>query len=478
MEERKRRLIRRSLAAFAIEALAPLGQTPARHHRLLIAKLEALSRGEIDRLMVLMPPGSAKSTYASVLFPAWWFCRHPGSAIIAASHTAELAERFGRRVRNLVATHSQALGYGLVADNRAAGRWETSDGGEYFAAGVGGSITGRRSSLGIIDDPVKSQQDAESETVRERIFEWYRSDFYTRLTPRARVVLIQTRWHEADLAGRLLAEMAAGGNQWNVLNLPALANSVDDPMGRAMGEPIWPEWETAEDLARKRATLGERAFGALFQQDPRPAGTSFFDVQNVLVDGEAIDAPAHCDAVFVTIDTAVKTGSNNDGTCAVFWAFHERGVHKLTVLDYEILQIEGSLLEVWMPTVFDRLEGFAQSCGARRGSLGAFIEDKASGMILLQQGARYGWDVTPIDSKLTAVGKDERAISVSGYVHSGLVKLAHTAYDRVCVYKGATKNHFLTQVFDFRLGVRDQSDDGLDAFCYGVAIALGNNEGF
>jgi hypothetical protein len=156
--EERRRTIRRHLTAWAEHALAPLGQTPARHHRLLIDELERVERGEFNRLMVFMPPGSAKSTYASILFPAWWFCRHPRSAVIAASHTAALAHCFGRRVRNTIAEHAATTGFDLAADSAAVGRWETKAGGEYYAAGVGGSITGRRADLAIVDDPVKSRR--------------------------------------------------------------------------------------------------------------------------------------------------------------------------------------------------------------------------------------------------------------------------------------------------------------------------------
>lgn len=469
---------RSDLTTWCKEALRDAAQTPAKHHLLLNRELEMVSRGENDRLMVLMPPGSAKSTYASILFPAWWFCQHPMSAVIAASHTADLAQRFGRRVRNLTIQQQATLGYGLVADNKSAGRWETTRGGEYFATGVGGSVTGRRADLAIIDDPVKSRENAESETIREKTWDWYRNDLYTRLKPGARIVLIMTRWHEDDLGGRLLEEMKGGGDQWRVLRLPALADSPDDPLGRAVNEPIWPEWEDAAALARKRATLGERDFGALFQQDPRPAGTSYFDVANVLVDGQPVDLPARCDAVFATVDTATKTGSKNDGTAVCYWAISKHVGHPLILLDWDIIQIQGDLLETWLPTVFQNLEAYALALKARHGSLGAHIEDKASGMVLLQQAQRRGWNAQAIESGLTSVGKDERAISVSGYVHRSMVKMSRPAYDKISAYKGKNGNHFLMQVFRFQIGVKDQADDLLDSFCYGVAIALGNNEGF
>jgi hypothetical protein len=445
---------------------------------LLIAELEAITRGENDRLMVLMPPGSAKSKYASELFPPWAFCQRPGMAVIAASHTAELAERFGRRVRNLITTSSQTLNYNLSADNKAAGRWETDAGGEYFAAGVGGSITGRRADVAIIDDPVSSRIDAESEIVRKRTWDWYRNDLYTRLKPGAAIVLIMTRWHEDDLGGRLLAEMETGGDQWRVLKLPALANSSDDPLGRQINDPLWPEWEDADAIARKRVTLGERDFGALFQQDPRPAGTSFFDVASCLVNGEPVEYPNRPDYVFAVIDTATKTGAKHDGTAVLFCAGTQgRGI-PLVILDWDVSQIEGSLLEVWLPTIFARLEQLAFETKARMGSVGAFIEDKASGMVLLQHAARREWPAHAIDSKLTAMGKDERAISVTGHVNAGEVKISRHAYDKVTVYKGRSGNQFLMQVFRFQIGVKDQQDDSLDTFCYSIAIALGNPGGF
>lgn len=266
-----RRSIRRSLTEWCQHC----GFEPARHHRLLIEKLEAITRGDIDRLAIFMPPGSAKSTYASVLFPPWYVAQNPGHSLIAASHTQELAEKWGRRVRNQLSQHSLVLGVGLSADNQAAGRWETSGGGEYFAAGVGGSITGRRADLVVIDDPVRSREDADSELIRDKTWDWYKTDLYTRLKPGARIVLIQTRWHEDDLAGRLLEEMAAGGDRWTVVSLPALAEA-GDLLGRRIGEALWPDWEDVGQLERKRRAVDARNWTALYQQRPAPEDGNFF----------------------------------------------------------------------------------------------------------------------------------------------------------------------------------------------------------
>lgn len=209
------------------------------------------------------------------------------------------------------------------------------------------------------------------------------------------------------------------------------------------------------------------------------SGVQFFALADLLAEGKGAPYPAVCDGVFATIDSATKTGRDNDGTGVVYWALSRHYGTPLIALDYDIRQIEGSLLESWLPTVFRRLEELALVCKARMGSLGVHIEDKASGQILIQQAQRRNWQAFPIDSKLTAVGKSERAISVSGYVHRGMVKFSAPAYDKVVSYKSTTRNHLLAQVLGFRIGVKDQIDDDLlDCFTYGVAIALGNQQGF
>lgn len=265
-----RRSARATLQSYA-DLLMP-GMRYAEHHQLVMRHLQAVERGEIERLALFLPPGSAKSTYASVLFPAWFLGRQPDKAVMAVSHTAELAERFGRRVRNLVASkdHRSVFGVGLSADSSAAGRWDTDRGGEYFAAGVGGSVTGRRADLVIIDDPVRSREDADSERQRETAWQWYLSDLLTRLKPGARQILVMTRWHEDDLGGRILEREA---DKWTIIKLPMIAGN-DDPLGREPGQRLWPEWYTDEmvETARRDA----RSWNALYQQDPVPDDGDYF----------------------------------------------------------------------------------------------------------------------------------------------------------------------------------------------------------
>jgi predicted phage terminase large subunit-like protein len=265
-----RRQAQKSLAAF-IDYL-DVGFVPAKHHLLLIDHLEAVERGEIERLMVLMPPGSAKSTYASVLFPPWFMGRNPQASLIGASHTTDFAEKLSRRARNLVdlKRYRNVFGFGVSGDSQAAGNWETEAGGEFYAAGVGSTIAGRRADLGLIDDPVRSREDADSDHVRQKHWDWYVNDFIPRLKPGARQILIQTRWHEDDLGGRILEREAA---RWTVVKLPMVAQA-SDPLDRKPGERLWPEWFTEEMV--EQAKLDPRAWNALYQQNPIPEEGDYF----------------------------------------------------------------------------------------------------------------------------------------------------------------------------------------------------------
>jgi len=262
-----RRTIRRSLTEWA----RLCGFEPAKHHQLLIDALEAVERGDLQNLAVFMPPGSAKSTYSSVLFTAWLMQRQVAN-VLAASHTTELAEKWGRRVRNLIAEHRLILGIDLAADSQAAGRWSLTNGAEYYAAGVGTGIAGFRAKFGLIDDPIRSRQDADSELIRDRIWDWYINDFRTRLVPNARKVLIQTRWHEDDLAGRALNH-----EPWHVVSLPAIAEE-NDALGRKVGEPLWSDGDYGygQQIIDLQKNTPARTWSALYQQRPAPEDGDYF----------------------------------------------------------------------------------------------------------------------------------------------------------------------------------------------------------
>jgi len=252
---------------------------------------------------------------------------------------------------------------------------------------------------------------------------------------------------------------------WGEQHMPTSANPTLDPVGVAALAAQYPP------LVYRQEFLAEFVDWS---------GSAFFALESMLIGGNPIPLPTFSDAVFAVIDSATKTGREHDGTAVTYYAITKLSglPYKLAVLDYDIVQIEGSMLETWLPTIFQTLEVLARECGARSGSIGAFIEDKASGTILLQQARRRNWLAHDIDSKLTSVGKDERGISTSGYVFRGEVKMTERAYNRMVNYKGNTKNHLISQVCGYRIGVKDGEDDLYDTFCYGVAIALGNSDGY
>ena len=260
-----RRAARKSLLAFT-EYTNPV-YIAAEHHKQICEKLEAVERGEIDRLMVFMPPRHGKSELASRRFPAWYLGRNPNKSIIAASYNSELAGDFGRTARNIVGGQEfgRLFDTGLAQDSRAAERWNTEQGGAYVAAGVGTAITGRGANVLLIDDPLKERQEADSETTRNSVWNWYTSTAYTRLMPGGRIVVIQTRWHEDDLSGWLLSEHQHEG--WEVLNLPA----IDDA-----GVALWPEQYDIEALGKIQRAIGARDWSALYQQRPAPEEGDYF----------------------------------------------------------------------------------------------------------------------------------------------------------------------------------------------------------
>ena len=262
--------------SFCVEVLAPLGWKPARHHRILIRKLQSVADGRIKRLMVWMPPGSAKSTYTSVLFPAWLMIRGR-KAIIAASHTSGLAESFSRKVQAIVRDNVPLLGYDI--DREAVDLWSTTNRCEYKAAGVGVAIAGFRADIGIIDDPVKSRADADSKTFRDRSWDWFLADFRTRVKPNSPIVVVGTRWHEDDLQGRLITDQAG---MWDVVRIRAQCEEEDDPLGREIGDMLWEDDEYGYGAEIRRVkdeyeTSGNtRDWASLYQQRPAPSSGSIF----------------------------------------------------------------------------------------------------------------------------------------------------------------------------------------------------------
>jgi hypothetical protein len=346
----------------------------------------------------------------------------------------------------------------------------------------------------IADDPIKGRLEANSETVRNNTWDEFKDNFVTRLIPGGWLVVIMTHWDEDDPAGRILPEDWAGDSgmfkgrhdnlDWEVLCLQAKCENHTDPLGRRIGEYLWPEWFDQKHWGQYERD--QRAWSSLFQQRPRPPEGAFFMRNSFLVEvGEffkPVPMPTSCATVFAVIDTGIKSGKDHDGTGVVYCVLlsQDSGLtYKMVIADWDYVQIDGATLEQWLPSVFERLEELARECRALEGSSGAWIEDKGSGIVLLQQAENHGWQAAPIDSKLTAMGKSERAYNAAPYVAAGDIKIAELAYNKVVTFKNSTKNHFFSQVLSFAMDSKDNTaDDLLDCLCYSVAISVGNSEGF
>lgn len=356
------RKIRNSL----VEWCHHCGFRPAAHHRLLIKELEKVARGETARLAIFMPPGSAKSTYTSVLFPPWVLASSPCN-IIAASHTTRLADQWGRRVRNLIDEQSDLLRIALAPDSQASDLWSLQNGATYYAVGVGTRIAGFRARLGLIDDPVGSREDADSELKRERVWDWYINDFKLRLVPHAAEILIQTRWHEDDLAGRALNHQ-----EWRVVSLPALAE-LNDPLGRKIGEPLWDDddYGYGKQLLEVSKTTLPRTWIAMYQQRPAPEEGDYFKA-DWLRPYET--APAFTTLkVYGASDYAV-TADGGDYTVHIVvgvdpqWRIYVLDLWREQTASNEWIEAFCDLVRQWKPI------GWAEEQGQIRAGIGPFLD--------------------------------------------------------------------------------------------------------
>lgn len=264
----------------------PIETGIAAHHVLIMDACQRVFEGEIPNLMLLFPPGAAKSTYASVVFPTWAMGRKPGTQIILSSYGSDLAKKHGRRARQIVgSTEYRAIfETNLSPKTQAADYWATESGSEYMSCGILSGITGNRADGVVLDDPIKGRAEADSETIRNRTWEAYQDDLMTRLKPGGWQIMILTRWHEDDPAGRILPEDYSGqsgwitsrtdGQKWYVLCCPAECERSDDPLNRKIGETLWPEWFVNGHFDKFKTI--PRTWNALFQQRPAPDEGTFF----------------------------------------------------------------------------------------------------------------------------------------------------------------------------------------------------------
>ena len=286
-----------------------------KHHAKMAAAFERVARGELKRLIINMPPRHTKSEFASYLLPAWFLGKYPHKKVIQTSHTAELAVGFGRKVRNLVDQEIYTRlfpGVGLQADSKAAGRWATNKGGDYFAIGVGGAVTGKGADLLIIDDPHSEQEAALAEVnpeIYDKVYEWYTSGPRQRLQPGGSIVIVMTRWSKRDLTGQVIkAEAQRGGEGWEVIEFPAILPS---------GSPLWPEFWSLTELAALKEELPNSKWMAQYQQNPVSESSAI--VKREWWQQWEEDDPPHCDFILQAWDTAFEKTTRSDYSACTTW---------------------------------------------------------------------------------------------------------------------------------------------------------------
>lgn len=392
----------------------------APHLRLLNDHLLAVEAGECRRLAIFMPPRHGKSELTSRYFPSWFLGRNPGKRLLLASYEHDFASQWGRKIRDLVEDKGPAyFGVNVRQDSRAADRWEIKDhAGGMQCAGIGGPLTGKGAHVLLIDDPVKDAQEANSETIRDRNWDWYRSAAYTRLEPGGAIILIQTRWHEDDLAGRTLNHAKETGERWTILNLPALAEP-GDLLGRDEGAALWPERYDREALLGIKRDVGSYFWSALYQQRPQPAegGTfkrSWFrywqpDGELYLLTGRPV-AKKHCRR-FGTVDLAYKEKQEADYTVIAAWAVTPK--QELILLDVHRERMEGPKL---VPAIKRMVERFDLSYVG--------IEEVAAQALVIQQARK---DKLTVKALRADTDKVSRAIPASVRCEAGQVYFPESA---------------------------------------------------
>lgn len=377
------------------------------HHRRIAKALDRVVAGECKRLMITMPPRHGKSQMGSYLFPAYLMGKRPQSKLIVGSHTAELAQRFGRMIRNLVEDERYKElfpGMALSVDSKAAGRWNTAQGGEAFFIGKGGAMTGRGGDIVILDD-ILDEQDALSETAMENTFEWYTSGPRQRLQPNGAIIVINTRWKTDDLSGRLLRQQGnLKADQWELLEFPAILPS---------GNPLWPGFWSKDELEKVKLSIGLKKWNAQWQQVPT-------NDDGAILKREwwrrwNYDEPPVCDYIIQTYDTAFSKKETADfsviSTWGVFSPDADSGPNLIVLhvrkgrWDFpELKRVAKDEYRYWNPDV-------------------VLIEAKATGTPLQQEFRKMGIPVMTYSpgGRKTGTDKISRANAVAPILESGMI---------------------------------------------------------
>ena len=464
-ELKKRTLIQDRFMKF-VEAMWPTF-IAGRHHSRMASAFERVARGECKRLIINMPPRHTKSEFASYLLPAWFLGKYPHKKVIQTSHTAELAVGFGRKVRNLVdkQTYTEVFpGLGLQSDSKAAGRWNTSKGGDYFAIGVGGAVTGKGADLLIIDDPHSEQEAALAENspeIYDKTYEWYTSGPRQRLQPGGAIVIVMTRWSQRDLTAQVLKSSAQrGGEEWEVIEFPALMPS---------GNPLWPEFWPPEELAALKEELPNSKWMAQYQQNPTSEESAIVKREWWKIWEE--DEPPQCNFVLMSWDTAFEKTQRADysalTTWGVFYQDDDAGAPQANII---LLNAYRERME------FPRLKQVAIEEYKEWEPDSIIIEKKASGAPLIYEMRAMG---VPVQEFTPTKGNDKiaRLNAVSDLFASGMVWAPNTHWaeevmDEVASFPAGEHDDYVDStsmaLMRFRRGgfVRLPSDEEEDAPYY------------
>jgi predicted phage terminase large subunit-like protein len=386
-----------------------------RHHKRMAEAFERVARGECKRLIINMPPRHTKSEFASYLLPAWFLGKFPNKKVIQSSNTGELAVGFGRKVRNLVDSevyHSNFPELQLQADSKAAGRWNTSKGGDYFAIGVGGTVTGKGADLLIIDDPHSEQEAAMAASnpeIYDKVYEWYTSGPRQRLQPGGSIVIVMTRWAQRDLTGQVLKAAAQrSGEEWEVIEFPAILPS---------NTPLWPEFWSMQELSALKDELPNSKWQAQYQQNP--VGNESAIVKRDWWQWWEEDDPPDCEYILQTWDTAFEKNNRADYSAGTTWGIfthHKDQTKNIILLNTYKKRVEYPDLKRDVLKEYNEYEPD-----------GVLIEKKASGAPLIYELRAMG---IPAQEFTPGKGQDKiaRLNAVSDIIASGKVWVPRTRW--------------------------------------------------
>jgi predicted phage terminase large subunit-like protein len=408
------------------------------HHKIIASTIEKIASGELKRVIINIAPRHGKSHIMSYLFPAWFMGKFPDKKIIMASHTADLAVDFGRKVRNLVADKEYQKIFPdvtLQADSKASGRWGTNHAGEYYACGVGGALAGRGAHLCIIDDP-HSEQEAKTgnPAVFDSAYEWYQSGPRQRLMPGGAICLIMTRWGKRDLTGRILDNMMRneGSDQWEVIELP---------MELPSGEPLWPDFWSKKDIELLKNTLDTRYWMAQYQQQPTSEGAAI--IKREWWRKWEDEDPPQCEYIIQSWDTAFEKSTRADySACTTWGVFYHDDVNGVKQANIILLDAYKERME------FPELKRLAQEKYKEFEPDNLLIEKKASGAPLIYELRAMGLlvsEVVPTKDKIT------RLNAVADLFSSGMVWAPETRWAEAVIEETA----------DFPVGEHDDYVDSM-----------------